>query len=96
MPLVFLLVACVLNIGLDVWFVAGLRMGVAGAAWATIISQLISGVLCMVRLLRMKEHFTITWRSLWPKATYVMRLCKLGLPSGLTQAFFSLAMMIVQ
>ena len=96
MPLVFLLVACVLNIGLDVWFVAGLRMGVAGAAWATIISQLISGVLCMVRLLRMKEHFTITWRSLWPKATYVMRLCKLGLPSGLTQAIFSLAMIIVQ
>ena len=42
------------------------------------------------------EHFTITWRSLWPKATYVKRLCKLGLPSGLTQAIFSLAMIIVQ
>lgn len=96
MPLVFLMTACILNIGLDVWFVAGFQMGVAGAAWATIISQLISGVLCMVRLLRMKEHFTVTLRGLWPKASYVKRLVKLGLPSGLTQAIFSLAMIVVQ
>lgn len=96
MPLAFLLVACFLNIGLDIWFVAGFQWGVAGVAWATIIAQLISGVLCMVRLLRMKEHFTITWRNLWPKAAFVKRLCKLGLPSGLTQAIFSLAMIIVQ
>ncbi|MCI9258188.1 MATE family efflux transporter, partial [Acutalibacter sp.] len=82
--------------GLDIWFVAGFQWGVAGVAWATIIAQLISGVLCMVRLLRMKEHFTITWRNLWPKAAFVKRLCKLGLPSGLTQAIFSLAMIIVQ
>ncbi len=96
MPLVFLLVACFLNIGLDVWFVAGLRMGVAGAAWATIISQLLSGALCLVRLLRMKDIFTVTWRSLWPKSAFVKRLVKLGLPSGLTQAIFSFAMIIVQ
>ena len=96
MPLVFLLVACFLNIGLDVWFVAGFQMGVAGAAWATILSQFISGVLCMIRLLRMKEHFTLTWRSLWPKSIFVKRLSKLGLPSGLTQAIFSFAMIIVQ
>lgn len=96
MPLVFLLVACVLNIGLDVWFVAGFRMGVAGAAWATIIAQFISGSLCVYRLLRMKEHFTITLRMLWPKASFVKRLAKLGLPSGVTQAIFSLAMIVVQ
>lgn len=96
MPLVFLLVACFLNIGLDVWFVAGLGMGVAGAAWATIASQLLSGALCVVRLLRMHEHFTVTWRSLWPRSSYVKRLVKLGLPSGLTQAIFSFAMIIVQ
>jgi len=96
MPLVFLLVACVLNIGLDVWFVAGFKMGVAGAAWATIISQFISGVLCMIRLLRMKEHFTVTLHTLVPRAAFVKRLCRLGLPSGLTQAIFSFAMIIVQ
>ena len=96
MPLVFLLTACILNIGLDIWFVAGFKMGVAGAAWATIVSQFISGVLCMVRLLKMREHFTVTLRTLWPKAVFVKRLCKLGLPSGLTQAIFSLAMIVVQ
>lgn len=96
MPLAFLLVACFLNIGLDVWFVAGFKMGVAGAAWATIIAQFISGALCMIRLLRMKEHFTVTLRCLWPKAVFVKRLTKLGLPSGLTQAIFSLAMIVVQ
>ena len=71
-------------------------MGVAGAAWATIASQLLSGALCVVRLLRMHEHFTVTWRSLWPRSSYVKRLVKLGLPSGLTQAIFSFAMIIVQ
>ncbi|WP_322175555.1 MATE family efflux transporter [Acutalibacter caecimuris] len=96
MPLVFLLVACFLNIGLDVWFVAGLKMGVAGAAWATIISQLISGILCMVRLLRMRDVFDVSWRGLWPKSAYVNRLVRLGLPSGLTQAIFSFAMIIIQ
>ena len=96
MPLVFLLTACILNIGLDIWFVAGFKMGVAGAAWATIVSQFISGVLCMVRLLKMREHFTVTLRTLWPKVSFVKRLCKLGLPSGLTQAIFSLAMIVVQ
>ncbi len=96
MPLAFLLVACFLNIGLDIWFVAGFQWGVAGVAWATIIAQLISGVLCIIRLLKMHEHFTLTWRHLWPRFAFVKRLCKLGLPSGLTQAIFSFAMIIVQ
>lgn len=96
MPLVFLLAACGLNIGLDIWFVAGFQWGVAGVAWATILAQFLSGALCVFRLLRMKDIFTITPRSLWPKATFVKRLAKLGLPSGLTQAIFSFAMIIVQ
>ena len=96
MPLVFLLVACGLNIGLDVWFVAGFQWGVAGVAWATIIAQLISGLLCLWRLLKMKDLFTLTWRGLWPRAYFVKKLATLGLPSGLTQAIFSLAMIIVQ
>jgi len=96
MPLIFLIVACVLNIGLDIWFVAGFRMGVAGVAWATIIAQFISGALCLIRLIRMKDVFTITFRTLIPKSTFVKRLVKLGLPSGLTQAIFSFAMIIIQ
>ncbi len=96
MPLVFLLVACTLNIGLDIWFVAGFRMGVAGAAWATILSQMVSGALCVVRLLTMREVVELKPRMLIPKKSMLFQLIRLGLPSGLTQAIFSLAMIIVQ
>ncbi len=96
MPLVFLLVACGLNIALDIWFVAGFQWGVAGVAWATIISQIISGTLCIVRLLNMKDIFHLKPRMLWPKKSLVFQLIRLGLPSGLTQAIFSFAMIIVQ
>ena len=43
-PVVFLVIAALLNIGLDIFFIVGLHTGVEGAAWATVISQLISGV----------------------------------------------------
>ena len=95
-PLIFLIVACSLNIVLDIWFVAGLNMGIAGAAWATIIAQAISSVLCIWRLLSMKDVVHLTLRSLWPKKDMVMQLVRLGLPSGVTQAIFSLAMIVVQ
>ncbi len=96
MPLVFLLVACGLNIGLDIWFVAGFQWGVAGVAWATIISQFISGALCIIRLLNMKDILHLKPRMLWPQKSLVLQLVRLGLPSGLTQAIFSFAMIIVQ
>ena len=71
-------------------------MGVAGAAWATIISQAVSGILCLVRLLLMRDVLHITWRTLWPTKALLFQLIRLGLPSGLTQAVFSLAMLVVQ
>ncbi len=96
MPLIFLLVACGLNIVLDVLFVAGFNMGVDGAAWATIISQAISGVLCMIRLLRMKDILVITPKMLIPQKNLLFQLIRLGVPSGVTQAIFSFAMIIIQ
>ncbi len=96
MPLIFLMVACGLNIVLDVLFVAGFKMGIAGAAWATIISQLISSILCIWRMLRMKDVMEITLKTLVPRKNLVFQLIRLGLPSGLTQAIFSFAMVIVQ
>ena len=56
-PLVFLLVATGINIALDIFFVAVVQMGVPGVALATIIAQLISAALCMIKLTRMKGHF---------------------------------------
>lgn len=95
-PLIFLLIACALNTVLDIWFVAGLRMGVAGAAWATILAQFVSGGLCLIRLLMMRKVVQINRKTLHLHKFYAVQLAKLGLPSGITQAIFSLAMIVVQ
>ena len=94
--LVYLLVATVINIGLDIYFVASLGMGVEGVALATVIAQIISSVLCCIKLARMREHFDFGFRYMRPKSTFVKTLIRLGLPAGLTQAIFSSAMIVVQ
>ncbi len=94
--LIYLLVATVINIFLDIYFVAGLHMDVAGVALATVIAQLISSALCLIKLARMREHFDFGLKFLKPKGQFVKTIVKLGLPSGLTQAIFSSAMIIVQ
>ena len=94
--LIYLLVATVINIVLDVYFVAGLELGVPGVALATIIAQIVSSVLCLIKLSRMQQFFDFKLKYLRPHAQYVKTLVRLGLPSGLTQAIFSSAMIIVQ
>ena len=95
-PLIFLVVACFLNIVLDLLFVIAFDMGVAGVALATIIAQAVSGALCLIRLTRIKDTVTLTKKSLKPDKAMTKSIVKLGLPSGLTQAIFSMAAIIVQ
>lgn len=94
--LVYLLIATVLNIVLDIWFVAGLHMGVMGVALATVIAQAVSGALCMLKLMRMREVFDLKLCYLKPEKENTKTIIRLGLPSGLTQAIFSMAMVVVQ
>ena len=96
MPLVFLLVCCGLNIVLDLLFVACFKMGVAGVAWATILSWAVSAVLCFIKIFRMKDELALTKESLKLDGHLCRDLILLGLPSGATQAIFSLSMVIVQ
>ncbi len=95
-PLIYLLVATGLNIVLDLVFVAKLDMGVSGVAWATIIAQGVSGILCFLRLTKMTDIFDLKWKYLIPSKKYSGSMIRLGLPSGLTQAIFSMAMVVVQ
>jgi putative MATE family efflux protein len=95
-PLLFLLITTSLNTGLDLWFVAGLGWGVAGAAWATIISQIFSATLCVIRLLRMKDVILLDRESLKPDRELISKLLRIGMPAGVTQAVFSMAMVVVQ
>lgn len=94
--LVYLLVSTVLNIVLDILFVAKFGMGVSGVALATIIAQAVSAVLCMIRLAKMTDIFDLKPVYIKPHKEFVANIVKLGLPSGLTQAIFSMAMIIVQ
>ena len=94
--LLYLLVATVLNIALDIYFVASLGLGVAGVALATVIAQTVSAFLCLRKLATMKDIFILRKSNLKLKSKYVKQIISLGLPSGITQAIFSSAMIIVQ
>ena len=94
--LIYLLIATVLNIGLDLLFVAGFDMGVSGVALATAIAQGVSSAMCLWKLMNMRAVFDLGWEQLKPKKRFVSQIVKLGIPSGMTQAIMSSAMIIVQ
>ena len=94
--LVYLLVSTIINIVLDLLFVAKLGMGVSGVALATVIAQTVSAILCFIRLARLTDIFDLKLKYMKPHNKYVKNIVRLGLPSGLTQAIFSLSMIIVQ
>ncbi len=94
--LVYLLVASGLNIVLDLLFVIYFDMGVNGVAWATILAQAVSAILCFLRLSKMKDLFELKPSHLKMSKTHVMNIVRLGVPSGVTQAIMSMAMLIVQ
>lgn len=94
--LLYLLVATVINIVLDYVFVAYLNMGVSGVALATVIAQFVSAVLSYLKLRKMVDIFDMDKKYLIPSKTHLTQLLRLGLPSGLTQAIFSMSMIIVQ
>lgn len=94
--LVYLLVSTVVNIVLDLVFVAKLGMGVSGVALATVIAQMISAMLCFLRLRKMVELFDMKSCYLKLQKEHALKIVQLGLPSGITQAIFSMAMIVVQ
>lgn len=94
--LLYLLISTVLNIVLDIWFVAGLNMGVAGVSLATVIAQGISALLCLWKLFQMKDLFELKAVHFRPHGESMGNIIRLGVPSGITQAIFSMAMIVVQ
>ena len=92
----FLLVSTVVNTVLDYVFVAKFGMGVPGVAWATVIAQLVSAILALYKVMRLKDVFELKLHHLLPGRRYFGTLIRLGLPSGVTQAIFSMSMIVVQ
>lgn len=94
--LIYLIIATILNIILDIYFVASLKMGVPGVALATVLAQSVSAVLSFLKLRRRTDCFDMKAAYLIPGKKYLRELIRLGLPSGITQAIFSLSMVVVQ
>ncbi|MCI9402121.1 MAG: MATE family efflux transporter [Oscillospiraceae bacterium] len=92
----YLIIATVLNVGLDIFFVAKLNMAVAGVAIATVIAQFISAVLCLRKLLSMRDVMHLRREHFGLNKRYAIQLIKLGLPSGLSQAVMSCSALVVQ
>lgn len=92
----FLLVATVMNIFLDIYFVAELNLGVPGVALATVIAQAFSAVLCFLKLMHMRDVFDLNRKMLRLRRDTAWQIIRVGLPSGITQGVMSLAMMVVQ
>ena len=96
MPLFYLIICTITNIVLDLIFVGPMGMGVAGAAYATIISQIISAILCYLRMLKMKDVLTLDINAFKLDGKLSKQLIRLGLPVGITQALFAVAAIFVQ
>lgn len=94
--LIYLIIASVLNIFLDIIFVANLGMGVEGVAIATILAQGFSAVLCVVKLVRMKEMLDFDTAHIRWKGHIIRKIIALGAPSGVTQVILSMSMLMVQ
>ncbi len=94
--LVYLIFASVINIVLDLLFVAGFGMGVSGVALATIIAQGLSAVLCINRLRKMNDVFDFGIKFFKWDGHYAGQIIRLGFPSGITQAIFSMSIVLVQ
>lgn len=94
--LMYLGVASFLNIGLDVFFIAVLKMGVAGAAIATDICQLISSILIVGFLMRVPDKYQVTLRKIRIHRHMAARIIQIGLPSGIQNMVISLSNVLVQ
>lgn len=95
-PLYFLAIACIINVVLDILFIGPMGMGVAGAAIATVVAQLVSGLLCIIVIIKKypmlhlsKKHFEFT------KAEINSHL-RMGLPMGFQSSIIAIGAIMLQ
>lgn len=95
-PLYFLIFSSIMNIILDLIFVITFNLGIAGVAYATIVSQFVSAVLVLALLTKSEENYRLVWKDLHVDVELVTQMLKIGLPVGLQQAVTSFSNVYVQ
>lgn len=95
-PLYYLIISSVLNVLLDLLFVGVFRLGVAWAAIATVISQTVSAILCLVQLTRRGTVYQLQWKSLRIDPQSLKQIVRYGLPTGVQNSVIGFANVLVQ
>ena len=95
-PLYFLIVSTIVNVALDLLFVAVLDMGIGGAAFATVMAQGLSMVLVYWKMMREDTVYRVDWRAIRIDKRFLRQILAIGLPSGIQNAVVSLSNVVVQ
>ena len=95
-PVIFLVLSSFVNIGLDLVFIINLKMGVAGAAWATVIAQVVSGVGCLAFMIWKFKILHVAKNEWTPDAHMMLTLCGMGIPMGLQYSITAVGSVILQ
>ena len=95
-PTLFLAIAGALNVLLNLLFVAGFRMGVVGAAWATVISQMVGAILIVIRLMKGKGLVSLKPDIKLLDYDLIGLMLKYGIPSALQNQLFSFSNVMIQ
>lgn len=95
-PLYFLIFTCILNAGLDLLFVCVFKMGIPGAGIATLISQLVSNILCLYYAFKYNPYFKLSKNDLRFNPSVVRSTIKLGLPLSLQFSMIAISCMALQ
>ena len=96
MPLYFLILAAALNVVLDLVFIINFQMGTAGAAYATVISQGISGLLCLLYIVKAVPIFRLSRRDMVMDGKMMAEQLKVGLPMALQFSITAIGSIMVQ
>ena len=95
-PVQFLIIASVINIGLDLLFIVPLHMGIAGAALATVLSQLMSGIMCLVFIIRKIDLLKLSREDWQTDRSHFLILLNMGVPMGLQYSVTAIGSVILQ
>lgn len=95
-PLIYLILSSCINVALDLFFIAGLGMGVGAAALATVISQFTSAILCLIHLMRTKEEYQLHISKIRFNGRVLGEIIRNGVPSGFQNSVISIANVFVQ
>ena len=95
-PLIYLSIAGVLNVGLNLFFVIGFDMNVAGVALATVISQAVSAVALVCVLMRRTDSARLIPKKLRVHKRELLRIVRISLPAGIQGSLFSISNVLIQ